>query len=254
MARNKKAETQEAPNSIGTVPTVAMSGAGMEVLGPEDLIIPRLTLVQPTSQIDGVEAGKFYMNLTGEQFDQVEAVFLKVTKGRVYFADDAIERKPVCGSSDRIKPSPRFESPAAPTCKECIFSRWNGKEPPFCNESYNLLGVMVETGFPFWWSVKSTAIAPTKRFLSAIALRARMGKNLFDAKATIKSQLVTLPGKKYHVPVYTHTWLKDSSVYREVYVRYANEEVERTFMAEENGNGEGADREGFNWKTGEQVK
>src|SRR5215468_9511966 len=127
MARNKKTEVQEVANPNGTVPSVTMRGAGMEVLGPEDLIIPRLSLVQPTSQIDGVEAGKFYMNLTGEEFDQVEAVFLKVTKGRVYFADDAVERKPVCGSSDRIKPSPRFEPPAAPTCKECIFSRWNGK-------------------------------------------------------------------------------------------------------------------------------
>jgi hypothetical protein len=254
MSRNKKVETKEIPNPNGTVPTVTMSGAGMEVLGPEDLIIPRLTLVQPTSQIDGVEAGKFYMNLTAEQFDQVEAVFLKVTKGRVYFADDAIERKPVCGSSDRIKPSPRFETPASPTCKECLFSRWNGKEPPFCNESYNLLGVMVETELPFWWSVKSTAIAPTKRFVSAIALRARMGKNLFDAKATIKSQLVTLPGKKYHVPVYILTWLKDSSAYRDLYNHYAHEEVERTFMAEEATNGDGADREDFDWKTGEQVK
>jgi hypothetical protein len=109
MARNKKTETQEAPSSNGAVPTVAMSGAGMEILGPEDLIIPRLTLVQPTSQIDGVQPGKFYINLTGEEFDQVEAVFLKVTKGRVYFAEEATERKPVCGSSDRIKPSPRFE-------------------------------------------------------------------------------------------------------------------------------------------------
>lgn len=254
MSRSKKTEAQEAPNSSGAVTTVAMSGAGMEILGPEDLIIPRMTLVQPTSQIDAVQPGKFYMNLTGEEFDQVEAVFLKVTKGRVYFAEEPTERKPVCGSSDRLKPSPRFEPPVAPACKECLFSKWNGKEPPACNESYSLLGVMVESGFPFWWSVKSTAIAPTKRFLSAIALRARMGKNLFDAKATIKSQLVTLPGKKYHVPTYTLTWLKDSSVYREVYERYANEEVERTFMAEEDKNQDGADREGFDWKTGEQRK
>jgi hypothetical protein len=253
MSRNKKAETKEIPNSNERVPSIT-SGAGMEVLGPEDLIIPRLTLVQPTSQIDGIESGKFYMNLTGEEFDQVEAVFLKVTKGRVYFSEEATERKPVCGSSDRIKPSARFEPPAAPACKECLFSRWNGKEPPPCNESYNLLGVMMETGLPFWWSVKSTAIAPTKRFVSAIALRARMGKNLFDAKATIKSQLVTLPGKKYHVPVYALTWLKDSSAYRDLYEHYAREEVERTFMAEEAKNPDGADREGFDWKTGEQAK
>src|SRR5437773_6593411 len=125
MAR-KKAQTAEATQPQGGLPTNSLKGAGLEALGPEDLIIPRLSLVQPTSQIDGVEAGKFYMNLTGEEFDQVEAVFLKVTKGRVYFAEETTERKPVCGSSDRIKPSPRFEPPVAPACKDCLFSRWNG--------------------------------------------------------------------------------------------------------------------------------
>src|SRR5438034_661903 len=200
MAR-KKAQTAEAPQPQGGLPTNSLKGAGLEALGPEDLIIPRLVLVQPTSQIDGVEAGKFYMNLTGEEFTEVQAVFLRVTKGRVNFGEDTNERKPLCGSPDRIKPSPRFNPPLAPTCGECAYSRWNGNEPPDCNETYNLLGVTVDTGLPFWWSVKSTAIAPSKRFLSAIALRARLGKNLFDAQVTMRSQLVTLPGKTYHVPV-----------------------------------------------------
>src|SRR6266571_5996231 len=164
MAR-KKAQTAEATHPQGWLPTNSLKGAGLEALGPEDLIIPRLVLVQPTSQIDGVEAGKFYMNLAGEQFDEVQAVFLKVTKGRVNFGEDANERKPICGSSDRIRPSHRFEHPIAPTCGECTHSRWNGNEPPDCNETYNLLGVMVDTGLPFWWSGKTTAIASTKRFV-----------------------------------------------------------------------------------------
>jgi hypothetical protein len=253
MARNRKAEIKEETNG-GSVPVgMPKSGAGMEALGPDDLIIPRLTLVQPTSQIDGVQAGKFYMNLTGEEFDEVQAVFLKVTKGRIYFAEDGNERKALCGSSDRVKPSPRFEPSMATSCGECLYSVWKGKEPPACNESYNLLGVIEETGLPFWWSVKSTAIGPTKRFMSAIALRARMGKNLFDAKITMKSQLVTLPGKKYHVPVYGLTWLKDSSSYRDLYKHYAQEEAERTFAAEEATQGAG-DRGGFDWKTGVQAK
>jgi hypothetical protein len=252
MKKNKNTEATDATNSTPGLPMVTASGKGLEALGPEDLIIPRLTLVQPTSQIENVEAGKFYMNLTSQTFDEVEAVFLKVTKGRIYFADDD-NKKPACGSSDRINPSPRFDQPMAHSCSECLYSHWNGKEPPFCHESYNLLGVMVQTGLPFWWSVKSTAIAPTKRFVSAIALRSRMGKSLFDAKTTIKSQLVALPGKKYHIPVYGLTWLKDSSIYRGFYEHYAHEEPDRTFMAEEAANGNGSDHEGFG-KRGEQEK
>jgi hypothetical protein len=253
MAR-KNGQTQEEKGAKVGLPAVAPAGAGLEQFGPADLIIPRLTLIQPTSQVDGVSAGKFYMNLTGDEYDELEIVFLKVMKGRIYFAEDGADRKAVCGSSDRVKPSPRFDPPMAPACAECTSSRWNGKEPPECSETYNLLGVTVESGLPFWWSVKSTAIAPTRRFLSAVALRAHLGKNLFDAQVLLKSQLVTLPGKKYHKPVYSITWLKDSSPYRDMYNRYAKEEIERTFMAEEMVNGGAADAEGFDWKAGEQVK
>jgi hypothetical protein len=254
MARKNTKPSQEATQPPAGLPTVSPHGVGLEVLGPEDLIIPRLVLVQPTSQIDGVEAGKFYLNLTGDQFDEVQAVFLKVLKGRVYFAEDANERRPLCGSPDRIKPSPRYEHPVAPTCGECAYSLWRGKEPPVCHETYHLLGMMVESGLPFWWSVKSTAIAPTKRFLSAIALRARMGKNLFDAQVMMRSQLVAQPGKKYHIPVCTVSWLKDSSLYRELYEQYAHEEIERTFQAEEATQEDGGDRQGFDWEKGEAAK
>lgn len=49
----------------------------------------------------------------------------------------------------------------------------------------------------------------------------------------MKSQLVTLPGKKYYVPLYAVTWLKDSSRYQDLYAQHVHEEIEQTFMAEE---------------------
>src|SRR5713101_2856288 len=130
MARKNTKPSPDATQPPAGLPTVSPRGVGLEVLGPEDLIIPRLVLVQATSQIEGVMAGKFYLNLTGDQFDEVQAVFLKVLKGRVYFAEDANERKPLCGSPDRSKPSPRYEHPVAPTCGECAYAPWRGKEPP----------------------------------------------------------------------------------------------------------------------------
>lgn len=121
MAKKNNKQSQEATQPAAGLPAVSPKGAGLESLGPEDLIIPRLTLVQPTSQIDGVEAGKFFMNISSEQFDEVQVVFLKVTKGRVYFAEDANERKPLCGSPDRIKPSNGFGQPRVAT-RECFMS------------------------------------------------------------------------------------------------------------------------------------
>jgi hypothetical protein len=37
--------------------------------------------------------------------------------------------------------------------------------------------------------------------LSVIAVHARSDKNLFNAEVTMSSRLVTMPGKKYFVPV-----------------------------------------------------
>jgi len=249
----KNAQPNETAEKKAGLPSTHVAGAGMESLTSEDLIIPRLVLVQPTSQIDGVGPGKFYLNLTGEEFEQVDAVFLRVTKGRVYFAKESLEQKPLCGSPDRIKPSPRYEEPMAESCAECPYAQWFKKEPPACNETYNLLGVMVESGLPFWWSVKSSAMSPTKRYLSAIALRARQGKNLYDVQATMTSQLVTKPGKKYHVPAYALTWLKDSSPYQALYEQYAHEEIDRTFQAEETVSSNTENHEDFDWETGKEV-
>lgn len=149
MARKKQDQMLPTPSSATGLSATPAGGAGLERLGPEDFIVPRLMLVRPTGQLDGVEVGMFYLNLTGEQFAEVEVVFLRVSKGRVHFAD-ANERQAIYGSADGIMPLPRFEPPMAPTCAECACSRWNGKEPPPCSKRYNLLGAMLETGQPFW--------------------------------------------------------------------------------------------------------
>ena len=68
------------------------------------------------------------------------------------------------------------------------------------------------------------------------------------------SRLVTQPGKKYHVPAYALTWLKDSSPYKDLYEQYAREEIDRTFQAEEAASSNTENHEGFDWETGEQAK
>ena len=223
----RKLKTQAKGNGL---PQSSGGGLGLEMFQPKDLIIPRLILVQTTSHIKGATAGNFLITVTGEEFEAIEVVFLKGTLGRVFFDKKSEDTKPTCGSADRIMPSPRFKPPVSPTCGECALAQWKGEDPPLCNESINLLGIIADTRFPFWWAVKSTALHPTREFVSGII---HSGKDIFDAKVTIFSDLVTKPGKKYYVPRYKLSWLEDSSPYRALYDAYAGEDVEETFEAEE---------------------
>ena len=154
------------------LPLSNLGSRGLEMFKPKDLIIPRLILVQPTSHIKGVTAGKFLITVTGEEFEAIEVVFLKGTLGRVFFDKKSEDTKPLCGSQDRIMPHPRYKPPQSPTCGECALAQWTGedddREPPLCNESINLLGIIANTHFPFWWAVKSTALYPTVEILSGI--------------------------------------------------------------------------------------
>ena len=194
-------------------------------------------LVQPTSNIPDAKPGQFFLNTTGEVFDHVEAVFLKVTKGRVYFPKDQEERKAICGSADRVRPSPRFEQPVTPLCSDCPYAKWTNKEdgkgqdPPLCSETYNLLGVIQQTGVPFWWAVKSTGMKSTKRLLSGVALF--RGKNLFDARITMSSLQATSPNRKYFIPLYAFNWFEGESPFRGAFDLYRKETPESTFEAED---------------------
>lgn len=181
---------------------------GYEGLGTESFIIPRMKVVQPTSK-EG-EAGTFTVNLTGESFTEVEAVFIKVERGRVMWdPNDSDSNEPLCRSFDFMVPDERIENPPSDRCAEkitqgnksvlkqvCPKSMW-GKDNsrPECDELFNALLCTMD-GTPIWVSFAGAQIKPVRRYISAIALRRR---RLFEFKTTMTLKTVTEPHKHYVV-------------------------------------------------------
>ena len=172
----------------------------------EDIIIPRMSIVQPTSE-EGTP-GTYRLNLTGDEFNEVTCVFLKQGKGRVLFAENR-EDGVVCASGDRIKPSNHFidqDTAMALTCADCQMKEWTGenqKTAPKCKETFILLGLDVENGIPFWLQLKSSALKPARMFISAAAFRIQKFKiKLCDIQVTLTTKEVKGQQGKYFVPVF----------------------------------------------------
>lgn len=163
---------------------------GLEDMSKEDMIIPRLVITQPqTLDITPENLGKLYINLTGEYYEEMDMVLIKMKKSRVLFPDDFDRNnKPLCKSDDFMVPSPEIEKPMCSTCQlmplqpgekkpqhHCPYANWTanpaGKQkPPKCSETWNLLVVDLKTYMPMFFSLKSTALSPLKRITSAMKM------------------------------------------------------------------------------------
>jgi len=118
----------------------ALMVVGTEDLGREDLVIPRVRLVQPTSALGG-NAGELFNALTGESAPEIHAVILRIGKSRVLWPSEyQRDQRPLCASNDGIVPRTEFAGMYAEQCADCPQMLWgdNG-EPPACSFGYSYL-------------------------------------------------------------------------------------------------------------------
>jgi len=167
---------------------------GFEELVPEDLIVPLIHLVQPTSQLPGSPpAGQFFHSTSGASVPSFRAVFLTYHRTRVLFDPDDLQAPTICRSGDALHPvspltgltvalwaekllgAPLSGPPSdVNDCPGCPFGdlRWLDDEAPPCNLTYNLLGLDVDNfDAPFILPLRKTAVGPVRRLLSTIAMR-----------------------------------------------------------------------------------
>jgi hypothetical protein len=173
-AKKKVEETTEvvpvAPAEVGA----PVDDNGFVGFDQEDLVIPRLRIAQPTNRQDWTP-GKFYESLSDESFDTLEGVVaLRLNKSRVWFEEDG-GGQPTCASDDNVRPSTRIESPVAPFCGDCPNAQWGAdRTPPICNETWNFL--LVHGGMPYYIAFSSSALANTRKLVTALFLRAKQLK------------------------------------------------------------------------------
>jgi hypothetical protein len=227
------------PRSSQALASRAEPVEGLEDIGQDDLIIPRLKIVQPTSQLgEGVLPGTFVSNLGGEGVKQVRIVPIAIKKGRVLFEEG--QDLPTCKSNDGLVPS--VEHPVAPACARlergrlvtlCPRAAWMGRDadPPDCRLVYNVLALNLDEGAsPFFISLKGTSCKPVKQLLSYLMMRklSPFAMSCTMRLAETKNKL----GRFYVIDFTDHRRVEPADLYREQWLALKAYDVERTFEAE----------------------
>jgi len=210
--------------------------SGYEGFDSSDLIIPRVKIVQPTSRKG--TPGKFSMNLTEEEFEEMSVVVIKASRSRVLWppVDSDIE-EPICKSSDFLNPDPSIQAPLSTVCAEyvqkgdlkvletvCSKAKWINNERPDCNQVYNLLCLTGEN-VPFWIALSGSSIGPVKRFISSVALQR---KKLWQFETQITTEERNKPSRHYTIRFSAPRRLDDDrlSVVAELVVALKNQSAQ----------------------------
>lgn len=114
---------------------------GTEAISKEDILLPRLRLLQDLSvEVKAQEAksGKLKHSLTEKVYDSIEFVPISMYKTRIMFDSENRSGAPLCRSNDNKTGSDGTQ------CSECENSKWKDSLPPICNTTFNYLMIMPE--------------------------------------------------------------------------------------------------------------
>ena len=224
-------------------------------LGAEDIIMPRLSLIQNTNQDsrNNKDAGTYYFQLTNEVFETVNVILFKNTLGRIMFDPDRAKAMAICGSNDRIDPSNRFEKPQADHCNQCRFSRPRYVEqvdigsgvmkPKACDETIPVIGCFEDSMMPFQFTAKRTAATVMREFLSAISFQVNLANvsrkikklpliSLHNYVVGLSSKLVTKKGNSYYIPQMKIVKKVEDESFNAIFEGIKNYDFDRTFENE----------------------
>lgn len=206
---------------------------GLEGFGPEDMVIPRLKLIQPTSReaADGdATPGTVVCNLSGAAYDAIKLVPLFLRKGRVLFREG--DERPTCASDDNIVPSPRIENPIQKKCAGCPRQEWVDGVPPDCALVYSIFALNLTAGeAPFILQCKGTAIKPTKKLISYFTLQKL---SPFSVSCTLKPAKTKNSRGTFFVPDFVGMEvIEPRDKYRDQFLALRGYDVQKTYDAEE---------------------
>lgn len=140
---------------------------GTEDIRSEDILLPRLRIVQPTS-LDSEDAmGEIRNSVTEETYEKIIVIPLTVRHGRILFPPEETHSGPICRSTDAIV------STEGQNCKECLKSHWGGEdghEPPLCAETIDF-PCLLEDGTMCALSLKRSAIKEAKKLISIVKFK-----------------------------------------------------------------------------------
>jgi hypothetical protein len=146
-------------------PEVDETGLDSVALKPSDIILVQNSTRQPGT----ARPGQFLDTLSMEVFDEVTLVPLKITKQRVLFPPgEDLDAEPLCRSNDGVVPSTYVKAPQSRNCATCPQSQWVDGKKSACAEKLRILGVMKETGVPYFLTVGGKGVSMCKQAIQLI--------------------------------------------------------------------------------------
>lgn len=210
---------------------------GFEGLDQSDVILPRWTIVQPSTNYEGSDQhiGEFRRNIDGQYAKTLDVVLLSCSRTRLLWSGDLTERRPECFSRDAVLGSqPRQildegeegELAVYGTCDDCGFNpQFNrdlmqqiqaGAIVKSCNFGYTYLMVddvaSVESGMPSMalLGAMGTSVRPCKTLNTQFVTRRRP---IFGALVTLDTEKQTNDrGKFYALKPTVTKWLAASEI------------------------------------------
>jgi hypothetical protein len=196
-------------------PAHGLALEGFEDLGQRDIILPRWSIVQPTSQREGADAhlGQFVRNIDGEFRPALDVVLLKVSPTRLLWSGDLVDRRPECVSRDGVTGS------LYGACASCAF---NAQVNPglrtdpaakHCNYGYTLVVIDdVTEGTMALLGAMGTSVRPIKVLTTQFVQRKRPA---FSGVVRFETERITNEkGKFYVLKPSIVRWLDDAETER----------------------------------------
>jgi hypothetical protein len=168
---------------------------GLEALDQTDLKLPKVKIVQMTSEEftkDGVKPGSFYNSVTKESHDELNCILLALGKSRVMWPPQFKRGdKPLCRSFNGKK---KTEGCGDGVCESCQYAQWGANgEKADCTMGYVWL-MLDDENRPCRFSAQGASVSPTKDFINSVAPKLkRGGKQLgifvFKVKLSTEKQM-----------------------------------------------------------------
>lgn len=137
----KKEKTELQKTDVKNLQESMKPAPGTEAISKEDIILPRLRLLQDLSdEVKNQESksGKLKHSLTEKIYDTIEFIPISMFKTRIMFDPANRNGAPLCRTTDMKVGSD------GTACQECQNSKWTNGKPPACNVIYNYLMIMPE--------------------------------------------------------------------------------------------------------------
>lgn len=170
---------------------------GGDGLGPEDLAIPEVKLIQNVggslAKGQGAQPGDFYLSLTDEVIKGQEGfdmVIVGIQKSRTYWGRaDILDDPPECASLD----ARGMRSINGDDCSQCEFRN----EAPWllnreerrkkCLINYNILGIKYNEALPILLRTTGISAVPAKELYTQLTINKQLKGGWYKAKTHVSS-------------------------------------------------------------------